>query len=169
MLPKADYRPRGKRRSHAREGSGKKGLSLIEVLASIALLGVLLSATLVAIGRHTRQVRLAQDRLIALEVADGLLHQWLVQDGGRLEAEEGSVPDHPAWRWQVTGRIEPGIEHLGAHIGRVEIVKQRSAQEEEAVLASLEFVSTSPVTAGQLLQKGPFSAVTTYGAVGGAR
>lgn len=113
-----------------------------------ALVGALLSATLVAIGRHTHQVRLAQDRIAALEIADGLLRLWLV-DGVEPEGDEGVVPGGAAsgsntWRWRLRGERAEGLEAMGAHLGRVEII---NPEKNDLVLAALEFVSTSPITA----------------------
>lgn len=113
------------------------------MVAATALVGALLSATLVAIGRHTQQVRLAQDRIAALEIADGLLRLWLVE-GVEPEADEGLVPGNDAWRWRLRGERAEGLETMGAHLGRVEIV---NPEKNDLVLASLEFVSTSPITA----------------------
>lgn len=129
----------------------KNGFTLIEVLASIALLGVLLSTTLVAIGRHTKQARAAQNRIEALGVADNMLRVWLVENEGQIEAKEGTVAGHADWYWQVVGQQAPGLEPLGAHIGRLEILSHSPGQDEK-LLASLEFVSTSPITAGSLVK-----------------
>lgn len=112
-------------------------------MAATALVGALLSATLVAIGRHTHQVRRAQDRIAALEAADGLLRLWLVE-GVEPEASEGGVPGHETWRWRLLGERAEGLEALGAHLGRVVIVGRN--QED---LAGLDFVSTWSITAAQ--------------------
>ena len=124
----------------------KNGLTLIEVIAAIALLGALLSATLVAVGRHTRQVRQAQDRIEALEAADRLLSGWFLQQGGELDALEGVVPGHADWRWSVSGaQPEEQSSPAGAHVARLAIY-DHLAQRGSAPLASLEFVSVSTLT-----------------------
>lgn len=132
----------------------RTGLTLIEVLAATVLLGVLLAGVVVASARHTRQTRLAQDRLAALEVADRLLTDWVLVRGGAIDEAEGLVEGRPGWRWRVSGRFEPSLAPLGAHVGRLEIVDTAATSVEgdrrrAVVLASLEFVSNAAATAGE--------------------
>jgi hypothetical protein len=131
------------RPSSARYAS-RRGLTLLEVVAATALTATLLSAMLVAVGRHTLQVRRAQDRIAALEFADDFLRDWLV-DGVALDASEGFVAGKEGWRWRLSGRPELELEPIGAHLGRVEVIDAT-----DRVLAQLEFVSTSPLTASRL-------------------
>lgn len=125
--------------------SVRNGLTLIEVLAASVLLGTLLATAVVSASRHTQQVRRAQDRLEALEIADGLLRTWLVERQGTIEAREGLIDGHDGWRWEVTGRIEPELQPLGFHVGILTIV-DRSSVESDRVLAQIEFVSSSVTT-----------------------
>ena len=116
------------------------------MLAAIALLGLLLSATLVAIGRHTRQARRAQDRVAAIDLADGLLHQWLVEQNGQIDSNAGTIASRPGWRWRLKGRRDTDLERFGAHIGKLSIYRASESPPTDP-LATLEFVSTSSVTA----------------------
>lgn len=130
----------------------RAGLTLIEVLAASVLLGSLLATAVVSASRHTQQVRGAQDRLNALEVADELLHSWLVDGQGNIESNEGPVPDHDGWTWRVYGRTEPELEPLGFHVGVLQIIDQTRQQRMSGdsaarILAEVEFVSSSAVTA----------------------
>ncbi|MEO0529373.1 MAG: hypothetical protein AAF266_02225 [Planctomycetota bacterium] len=73
-----------------------------------------------------------------------MLKSWLI-DGLEPEADEGVVVGHEAWRWRLRGEPSPGLSSVGAHVGRIEIIKQ--SVDHEVALAQLEFVSTSPLTA----------------------
>lgn len=60
----------------------RHGLSLIEVVASIALLATLMITLLTAWTKHKNQLELAQHKLTAVELLDQKLGQWYVQSGG---------------------------------------------------------------------------------------
>ena len=124
--------------------SRRTALTLIEVLAAMALLGGTLAAVVVAAGRHTQQVRSAQDRIEATDAADRLLSSWLVDAGGQIPAPAGPVPGRAGWRWRVSGRIEPDLLPLGCHVGRLEI----HGEGDGPPLAAVEFVSNSVHSAG---------------------
>ncbi len=56
----------------------RQGLTLVEVIAAIALMGTLLAATITAYGQHARQSVLAIKRLKAIEEMDQLMAAWSV-------------------------------------------------------------------------------------------
>lgn len=115
-------------------------MTLVEVVVAVALVGSVLATALVSVSRHVRQARLAQDRLAALRHADAFLQAWLVE-GVERNTTEGPITEREGWRWRLSGRQEPGLEVFGAHVGRIEILR-----EDDHPLAKLEFVSTSPLT-----------------------
>ena len=86
------------------------GLTLLEVLASLAILSGILSGLIIARGRLLEQYRHATDKQVALEVADSLLEE-LFRD---LETiPRSSLEEHRAagktYRWRIesaTGRLE---------------------------------------------------------------
>lgn len=53
-----------------------RGLSLIEVVASIALMGVLLVGIVTARAKHLHQVTVAERKLAAIDAADTLIASW---------------------------------------------------------------------------------------------
>ena len=75
--------------------AGKRGLTLIEVMASLALMGSLLAALVMSHGRHRKQVRLAEKRIVALEIADRLLTQWTATWEPMRHGQGGSLPTSP--------------------------------------------------------------------------
>lgn len=122
----------------------RSGLTLVEVVAGLALLVTLLVSILMAFGLHASQIRSAKDRLEATAVADKLLTAWMA--GGTLptvgERELIDTEDGNTW-WRIvegSGDRQP----MGLHTIKLEIV-QRSPGMQESVLTSVElFVMERP-------------------------
>ena len=116
----------------------RRGLTLIEVVAGIALLATLLVSTLAAFRAHASQVRSAKNRLAAIAVADRLLSEWM--NAGTLPGigETEDVPDTKGWRWRIV-RPEPTMElrRLNALAVRLEIV---DSEPTPSVLTSVELL-----------------------------
>lgn len=70
------------------EPGSRTGLTLIEVVAGLALMGTLLVTVLLGASSHLRQLRAAQQKTIAIESLDRLLSLWS-SDG----FSEGSLPE----------------------------------------------------------------------------
>lgn len=60
----------------------RRGLSLIEVVASIALLSVLMVSMLSAWTRHKQQLERSEQKLVAAELLDEQLAAWFSRDEG---------------------------------------------------------------------------------------
>ena len=54
----------------------RNGLTLIEVVAGLALLSMLMVTAMVGFSRHKQQIEFSQDQLAAAELADQLLADW---------------------------------------------------------------------------------------------
>lgn len=117
----------------------RHGLTLIEIVAGIALLATLLVSTLAAFRAHAAQVRTAKDRLAAIQIADELLAAWM--NAGTLPSigESEHLPDTKGWKWRIA-RPEPTRElrRLGALAVRFEILD--SAEPNPTVLTAVELL-----------------------------
>src|SRR5687767_7374794 len=82
----------------------RRALTLIEVLASLALLTTLLVSVLAAYSRLVRQARLSQERLSAVRHLDQLIAQWLVAEQTPLENAVGPVSGQADLVWTATTR-----------------------------------------------------------------
>lgn len=106
----------------------RRGLTLIEVLASLVLLGVLFTGLLLGKARMTRQWSHAQDRQAAVRVADELLTQWEVEAAG-----VPGVPGVPAsgtrdgFRWSITALPPDDLFELGYQRVRLSLEVERDA------------------------------------------
>jgi len=99
-----------------------RAFTLVEVVASLMLLGTLLVAILVAHRRHVEQIRHAEARIAAVEAADGLLAKWSAEGTWGATKNDGEFEDRPglAWRWTVIPT--PGLTRLGAAVGKLEVI-----------------------------------------------
>lgn len=133
------------RAPHARDSLERavvrRGLTLIEVVAGIALLATLLVSILVAHNRHAQQVRQAQGRLAAIEQLDRLLGEWAATGVWQPVGSEGEL-DGFMWRVVESGARVP--DELGSEIVRVELL------EKDRVLASVELLSAGGGVGGGL-------------------
>jgi prepilin-type N-terminal cleavage/methylation domain-containing protein len=103
-------------------GCCRRAFTLVEVVASLMLLGTLLVAILVAHRRHVEQIRHAEARLAATEAADGLLAKWSAEGTWGATKNAGEFEGRPGLAWQWTVIPAQGLNRLGAAVGRLEVV-----------------------------------------------
>ena len=115
-------------------------MTLVEVVAGLALLASLLSAIVMAKARYARQAATADRRVQAVAAADALLSGWhqnprsLPRDGLGAGALAGDM--RLAWRLRPVSN--GGVEELGGRVVRLEIVDERVAP--APVLVAVEMV-----------------------------
>lgn len=131
----------------SRRWRGAEALTLIEILASLALLGSLLAAMLLARGQMAHQWRAAQEKLEAVEAADRLLEDWWVSGPVGVSGVAGvaGVPRHDQGEIKDTDlhwRTEPlsvqPLEDLEVEVIRLEVFNPRLRAE---VLVSVELIA----------------------------
>jgi hypothetical protein len=130
--PKRTVTVRRYRRAHH-----PAGITLVEVLGALALLGTILVWMIASQSRIVKQAGRAQRRLDAIRLADHLLTGWW-QDRTKFPVQgSGPVGDEMIW---LTKKIQkPELERLGAQVVRLEIIDQRS-QAAGVVLSTVEVV-----------------------------
>jgi type II secretory pathway pseudopilin PulG len=79
----------------------RAGLTFIEVIASSALLGVLLVAVLLAMSAHTRQIRASEQRMSVLHATDLLIAGWFAAGDPIPRNAKGKFPDLEQCYWQT--------------------------------------------------------------------
>lgn len=75
--------------------------TLIETMAAMVILGGLVVGIVVAAGRLTVQSGLANERLKACRLADGLLESWWAEPENIPTHGAGTFTEEPAWRWRT--------------------------------------------------------------------
>jgi type II secretory pathway pseudopilin PulG len=123
-----------------RSRCSRRALTLIEVVASLALLATLLASVLAAHGRLARQARLSQERLSAMRQLDQLIAQWIVADKLPLGDGGGLVPGQADLVWAAATRpVVAADSKWSAAILQVEIYR-RDGPAGSPPLASVELL-----------------------------
>ena len=125
----------------------RQAFTLVEVIASLMLLGTLLVGILTAHRRHVAQVRAADARLAAIAAADKLLQSWQADGSWGPASTSGRFPGNGqlAWRWTVTAR--PELRRINAGVGRLDVLDGES--EVETPLLSIEILTNSIASTSQ--------------------
>jgi prepilin-type N-terminal cleavage/methylation domain-containing protein len=98
------------------------GLTLIEVVAAIAILGTLLVGITLSQSRHTRQLAAAEKQTAAARAADELIAGWWTTDAGvPVEESGGFVADGRSYAWVTRLRENPELARWGARVVRVTV------------------------------------------------
>lgn len=96
------------------------GLTLVETLAGMALLGTLLTAILIADARLKVQSRHAQQRIEACRIADALLDGWW-KDRSKFPRMDSGTVNESGWRWRTHVLENDHAEALNAQMIALEI------------------------------------------------
>jgi len=128
--------------------STKPGLTLIEVLAALAILSVLLAGVVLAAGGAKRQWALADRRIAAAEFADMWLSNWQVS-GRPITEGGGAVPDLEGTVWSVQLREDPDLQPYHVVRVRLDVVDTAIDDPDAALLASVEFIASAPEDEGE--------------------
>ncbi len=98
------------------------GLTLIEVVAGMALLGGLLVTILLARGRFVTRGRDIDRSLQACRIAEELLDRWWADRRKTPPRGTGDVPGHAGRRWRTRVVDNEAAAGLGARAVAVEIL-----------------------------------------------
>ena len=118
-------------------------MTLVEVVAGIALLALLLVLILLSFREHAAQIREAKFRAVAMREADSLLSAWTASGSIPAVGDEQEIVDHPGWQWRIVsvpGR--EGLSQIGAGVVRLEIVSSSDVARVHP-LATVELVVPS--------------------------
>jgi prepilin-type N-terminal cleavage/methylation domain-containing protein len=118
----------------------RRGLTLVEVVAGLALLSTLLVAVLTTKARVTRQWSHAQRKLQAVAAADELLTQWWQRKEEFPRRSSGEVAGDAQLRWRTTPVRNEPLNDLRTSVIRLEILEGRASRSSDDVLASVEVV-----------------------------
>ena len=100
-------------------------MTLIEVVAGLALLGTLLVGIVLAKVRYTHQWNAADRRVQCAKAADELLTAWWARPGSFPRSAAGDVPGEPDLSWRTAPVGNPAVESLGAVAVRLAVIDRR--------------------------------------------
>jgi len=101
--------------------SCRSGMTLIEVIAALAILGTVLTASIMARGRFVQQDRSARHRINAAPVADRLLEGWWRQPDELPHHGRGSAD---GYFWRTSTRDDEQLTRWGVSVLRLELWRQ---------------------------------------------
>ena len=129
----------------------RNGLTLVEVVAGLALLATLLVTILLAFGAHAGQIRQAERRLEAIAVADELLREWSAAGGIPEVGSHERLAEYDDLSWQiVSSPIPPAVGNIFSQVSqisqvRLEIVRQTGTHETEVLTDVDLFVASNNI------------------------
>lgn len=123
----------------------RPAFTLVEVVASLMLVGTLLVGILTAHRRHVQQVTSAKERLAAVAAADQLLDSWRAAGAWGATTSSGTFKNNNNLVWKWTIATPPELARVGAAKGRLEVLKRDSA--DDRPLLMIELVTGSAVIA----------------------
>lgn len=96
------------------------GLTLIEVIAAVVILGTILVGIVMAKSQHTRQAAATGRQNAAVRAADELIAGWW-STGNVPVGQSGPVESDASLTWRTSEVPNEAVARLGARVVRVEI------------------------------------------------
>jgi len=103
-----------------------RALSLIEVVASLALLAASATALMVAHARSLEQISATRDQAAASVLAENLIAAWRLDPDSDLDDCRGLFDSKPSWRWKRTREpcdlaMRPGLFEITLTVSRTDV------------------------------------------------
>jgi len=119
------------------------GMTLIEVVTGLAILGTILAAVVLAKAKHTRQLARADRQLEAVTATDQMLSAWWLTPDTIPRSGSGRLPGLPnlSWKTRVTENIPLG--NTTADVVRLEVRDERST-DSQPTLITLDLILPEP-------------------------
>ncbi len=112
----------------------RRGLTLIEVMASLAILGSLLVSLLMAKARSIQQWNAANRRIEATAAADGLLAEWWPKPSTLPRQATGKVAGTETLSWRTRVIEDQAMEGFGIEIVRLEIIDEQTVEKMDPLI-----------------------------------
>lgn len=112
----------------------RRGLTLVEVLASLAILGLLIGSVLVARARHVHQWALSQQKARAVAAADLLLAAWWSNPASLPSEGSGGLPGMPQALWNTRTIPDETLADLASVRVRFEVHSTLRAERDEPLV-----------------------------------
>src|SRR6266566_405840 len=105
-----------------------RGVTLIEALAGLVILGTLLVSITIARGRFIRQRGLAEQKIAAAAAVDRLIAKWMAGSGAAIPVSaQGPLDGVANHSWRTHTIHDQSASEMGASIVRLEVISDRNA------------------------------------------
>ena len=121
----------------------RRGHTLIEVLAALAILGTILVGVVLAKADLTRQLAHTQRLSAAVRATDELIATWWTSPRGVPVGETGLTGTEKPLAWRTCLAGNPTVESRGARVVRVE-VREVDAEPQVEPLVVVDLVLPDP-------------------------
>lgn len=108
--------------------SQRRALTLVEVVAAIAILGTVLVGVVLAKSRHTRQVVESKRMMAAIDAADDLILHWWTSPEGVPANGRGVTGKDGAFTWETNVVENVHLEQYGVSVVRVTVSHPEAAR-----------------------------------------
>lgn len=138
--------------------SRRAGLTLIEVVAGIAILGVILVGIVMARSRHIHQLAEVGRVRRAIELTDRMVEQWWITPQALPIDKTGSVPGDESLVWRTRVERHDVLDPMGARVVRVEVFEAQTTAVADALpepLVALDLVLPQPPEPEETDDAGP--------------
>jgi prepilin-type N-terminal cleavage/methylation domain-containing protein len=98
------------------------GMTLVEVVAAIAILGIILVSLTLARSSHQRQISAANCLSEGTRLVDDMISSWWSSPQGVPVESAGILGLRGEWSWTTHPLDNPAIDNIGARVVRVEAV-----------------------------------------------
>ena len=121
--------------------NAKRGLTLLEVIVALLLMGGVVVSSLLAFARHREQLFLAGQRIEATGIADQMLAELSARRGGLPVGVRGAVEGKPQWFWQTRPIGTTSLATVPMQVVRFEIRSRNAADDVLVGIDSVKAVS----------------------------
>ena len=113
----------------------RRAMTLIEVVAGLALLATVLSGIVAIKTRCLRQMHRTEQRREAIRCADELLSAWWTDTATFPYRSSGPVPGHPQLQWRTRPISNLQAQSLGGQVIRLEIADFSASSSAEPLIS----------------------------------
>ena len=118
-----------------------RGLTLVELLAGLVVLGTLLTMVVTARGRFVEQWADADKKLAATRELESRVTSWIDRPTSMPRVpSEGPLTTVPTHRWRTQYVADPAATDLFTRVVRVEVLPARSTRSHSKPLVAVEFL-----------------------------
>ena len=139
-------------RQHSRRKQRRfRGLTLVEVVAALVILGVLLALLVKAAGQSNHQRIVAEQRLAAAREVDRLIAGWMAGDRPVRAGLAGGIAGPPALYWSTSEVPDREAVRLGTKIIRLSVYPAQPAADRAEMGSDIASPARQPVLSIDLL------------------
>ena len=125
--------------------SGRAGFTLVEVLATLVLLGIVVPVAMRGVSVALAAAQTAKRTAEATSLAQSKLNEMIADGSWQTSGTSGDFsPEHPEFRWTV----ENGSGNYGTNEVAVHVTWTQRGQERSLTLSTLVYVSASASDTG---------------------